>query len=163
MARKRRERRTAVLPKNVLSGFALIDITSGREKIADLVGNNFRIPFTITGFLQGDPRAVGNDDGESREFAADVTTFKLGTPMHRPTDVYGRPWAHTDELKPGHMIELDDGFTCVAKKRSPKYKRYHRVHRDGGGLYFECKEGKHYLAGQLGEHGELIGVYPALG
>jgi hypothetical protein len=56
------------------SGFALLDVKSGRKALFKALGYTGRsgaapIPVTITGFIVG---AWGDDDGNSREFEIDV-------------------------------------------------------------------------------------------
>lgn len=63
-------------PLTIKSGFAVIDVTAGRQKlfkVADFT-NKARIPVTITGFITG---AWGEDDGLSREFEIEVTKVKI--------------------------------------------------------------------------------------
>jgi hypothetical protein len=62
------------------------------------------------------------------------------------------PFAQESEVKPGDRLICDGGFTCV-----PAGKRV-KVMEAPNGLYFKCKEGRHYLDGQLGDNGELIGL-----
>lgn len=76
------------------------------------------------------------------------------------TDKHGRKWAFAKDVKVGDMLECDPGFTCMAcgAKRCVK--------REGtrGGfstLYIDCRDGKHFLEGQIGEDGELVGLYKA--
>jgi hypothetical protein len=71
----RKKSKTLVLP-NISSEFALIDVKEGRESLAKVVAKGYRVPFTITGFVQAGPNA----DGVSIEFCADVTTAQFGTP-----------------------------------------------------------------------------------
>jgi hypothetical protein len=66
-----------------------------------------------------------------------------------PTDYHGRPWAKLSELKEGSLIELDAGFTCAKAG-------VQLVLQDQQGLYFICKNGKHYLDDE-----RLIGIYNA--
>lgn len=54
-----------------------------------------------------------------------------------------RPFARVSEINEGTMLIVDGGFTCIDQGEIRK------VHRDKNGLYIECKEGKHYLGGQL--------------
>jgi hypothetical protein len=58
------------------SSFALIDIKRNRRKLAKIVADGHRIPFTISGYISG----VGNDDGVSIEFTADVEVAGFGQP-----------------------------------------------------------------------------------
>ena len=64
------------------SGFALLDVKSGRVGLAKIVKSN-RIPVTIKGFIDCQ---WGNDDGESIEFSVDVTEVKTGKPQNK-TDI----------------------------------------------------------------------------
>lgn len=68
-------------------------------------------------------------------------------------DVNGRPYVKLSELKHGSKIELDGGFTCagsVVKTVQADEK---------GELYFECREGYHFLVGQVDDGKYCIGVY----
>ncbi len=56
-----------------------------------------------------------------------------------------------EDLMPNDTIVLDSGFTCCGAG-------YKTVMSDDHGLYFECDAGKHYLDGQIGEDGFLVGV-----
>lgn len=58
----------------VKSNFALLDVKSGRKKLAQKVGNGARIPVTITGFIT---HQFGNDDGTSIEFTVKVTDVSI--------------------------------------------------------------------------------------
>jgi len=59
----------------IKSDFALLDVTTGRNRLLKLVGDRRTpIPVTITGFIIA---AWGNDDGTSREFSVDVTGVKM--------------------------------------------------------------------------------------
>lgn len=44
------------------------------------------------------------------------------------------------------------GFQCIPGDTTVT------IHRDGGGLYFECSEGKHYLKRQLDPDGKCLGL-----
>jgi len=46
-------------------------------------------------------------------------------------------------VSPGDVLLTDAGFTCVKPYALVKIKK------NKNGLYFECKEGKHYLEGQV--------------
>ena len=67
-------------------------------------------------------------------------------------DTKGRPWAKLSELKVGDKIETDVGFDCIGAET-----RFVCV--DDDGLYFVCKEGRHYLTGQTVDDEHLIGIY----
>lgn len=59
------------------------------------------------------------------------------------------------DLIEGDIIVIDDGFTCAKAGE-------HRVYADDDGLFFYCREGKHYLDGQEDETGYLIGILDRL-
>jgi hypothetical protein len=85
------------------------------------------------------------------------------------TDSFGRAWAHRDSIKVGDVLECDDGFTCIRpgdhkivkafegelKHHDPEYAKDPFAR-----LYIECSDGTHSLDGQVGEDGELVGLYP---
>lgn len=75
-------------------------------------------------------------------------------------DKFGRKWAHSSAVKVGDKLECDPGFTCVARGAVRIVKRDTSI-RGFGGLYIDCKDGQHFLDGQLGDDGELDGMYPA--
>lgn len=77
----------------------------------------------------------------------------------RTLDARGRAYARHAELREGQRIELDDGFDCV--EHNPEHPTTRTVLKDEQGLYFVCKSGKHYLAGQV-EGDVLIGIYHAV-
>lgn len=137
-----------LLPRKLSSAFALLDIQIGREKIAKLVEQGYVIPFTVSGYIQADSRAF-NDDGQSIEFGADVEELILTEPVRRE-------FASLASLAEGDVVELDGGFTCVTKAQC----KARTLGRDDVGLYFECKEGKHYLDGQTDDDSDkVVGVY----
>lgn len=59
------------------SGFALLDVTAGRAKLAKALGRGgkARMPVTIKGFIES---AWGGDDGVSQEFEVDITELTTG-------------------------------------------------------------------------------------
>jgi hypothetical protein len=71
--------KTPVLP-NISSGYALIDVKKGRKPLAKVTAKGYRVPFTISGFVQAGRHARGEDDGVSIEFCADVTAAHFGKP-----------------------------------------------------------------------------------
>lgn len=71
-------------------------------------------------------------------------------------DIAGRKWALLSQMKEGATIYLDTGFTCAGS--GPR-----KVKSDGGRLYFDCVDGKHWLEGQADDGEHLIGVYPLAG
>jgi hypothetical protein len=62
----------------IKSGFAILDVKSGRAKLRKVMStvdaSRHRIPVTITGFITHE---WGSDDGESQEFAVDVTSVEV--------------------------------------------------------------------------------------
>lgn len=69
-------------------------------------------------------------------------------------DKQGRPYARLGELNAGDTVTVDGDFTCIEPWS------HHVVKRDGAGLYIECKEGEHHLAGQQDGPGDhLTGIY----
>jgi len=59
-----------------------------------------------------------------------------------------------DDLKPGDVITLDSGFTCHEAGNA-------QVESDTDGAYFICANGRHYLDGQEGADGYLVGITKA--
>lgn len=55
------------------------------------------------------------------------------------------------DVKEGDTIIADGGFTCI-------HPGPVAVEGDAKGLFVHCAEGKHYLAGQEGGDGDLIGL-----
>ncbi len=77
------------------------------------------------------------------------------------TDIQGRAWAHQDTCKAGDVLTCDGGFTCMAEGQEVE------VHADPDhegieSLFVPCKDGAHYLVGQLDFDGcgALVGLYP---
>ena len=71
------------------------------------------------------------------------------------TDLFGRPYATKQEVHVGSLLETDVGSPCWRKNR--RYK----VHWEDG-LYIKCRDGHHYLDGQLSDDGNYyIGLYNA--
>lgn len=61
--------------------------------------------------------------------------------------------AKLHDLHPGDVVWLDRGFTC--HRSGPA-----TLHADeDGDLFFRCREGEHYLAGQLNEDDTLSGIF----
>ena len=55
------------------------------------------------------------------------------------------------DVKVGETIIADDGFTCMdAGAKVVKATKH--------GLCIDCRDGEHYLDGQQGDDGELIGL-----
>jgi hypothetical protein len=57
-----------------------------------------------------------------------------------------------DKVKPGTRLKCDDGFTCLNKGAVRK------VRRDELGNYILCREGHHYLDGQIGSTNDKVYV-----
>ena len=55
------------------------------------------------------------------------------------------------DLKVGDKVIADAGFDCL-------HAGTHKVEGDSGGLFISCKKGRHYLSGQEGDDGDLIGL-----
>lgn len=83
-------------------------------------------------------------------------------------DTNGNRWAHESSCKVGDTVIADGGFTCIPEGTKCS------VMADKGGLYVMCqgdaddepvkgkaRRHKHYLDGQLNEHGEYVGFYHA--
>ena len=69
-------------------------------------------------------------------------------------DKQGRSYARQSELKAGSIVTIDGDFSCL------KSWTQHVVKEDGLGLYIECKEGEHHLAGQQdGPSDHYTGIY----
>jgi hypothetical protein len=68
----------SALPK-LSSDFAVIDVKEGRKALAKATAMGYRVPFTISGFVQRG-MSHGRDDGVSIEFYADVMDAQFGTP-----------------------------------------------------------------------------------
>jgi len=76
--------------------------------------------------------------------------------MSETSDINGREYAKLSALAPGHTVEVDEGFTCIAPGVLCTV-----FGGENGELFLQCADGKHLLDGQLGEDGDtLIGVYP---
>jgi hypothetical protein len=81
-------------------------------------------------------------------------------------DKQGRAYAHMSELTAGDRVTVDGDFTCLRPWSQ------HSVEQDEHGLFVRCDgpdgerpagSEKHYLDGQLAEHGDaLVGVYPGV-
>jgi hypothetical protein len=73
-------------------------------------------------------------------------------------DANGKAYKRLSEVKEGDEVTFDGGFTCLEEGDvQPVYK-------DDKGFYVLCKQGQHYLDGQL-DHvhktDALIGIYSA--
>lgn len=61
---------------NIKSGFAFLDVKSGRKTL-EKITNSHRVPVTIKGFINC---PSNGDDGTSIEFEVEVDSVKLGAP-----------------------------------------------------------------------------------
>jgi hypothetical protein len=73
----------------------------------------------------------------------------------RTKDKQGRDYAKLSELRAGDMVQVDGDFTCL----EPWTK--HEVKASDDGLYIECGDGQHELAGQADDGEHCVGVYRA--
>lgn len=64
-------------------------------------------------------------------------------------------FAGIDDVQEGTMLVADGGFTCI------KEGTCMIVRKDNHGLYVPCKDGNHYIDGQLDDGDVYIGLYLA--
>lgn len=85
------------------------------------------------------------------------------------SDNFGVTWAHSTTVKAGDKLKCDDGFTCLADGEIVEVCTYHGHmpnHDEDylklpiARLYIPCTEGEHFIDGQIGDDGELVGLYP---
>lgn len=85
-------------------------------------------------------------------------------------DKAGRSWAHRSKVKAGDALRTDGGFTCLAEGEIRLVKMEtgrlpgcssQPPPDDFSRLYIDCGDGRHYLEGQIGDEGELVGFYNA--
>lgn len=145
--------KTPTLPA-ITSTFALLDVQKGRAPLAKVVGAGYKIPVTMTGYIQNGAGGVGGDDGVSREFSVDIESVVMGEPIFVPADKIGRAWALVSDLDVGDKVQVDADFSCI-----PANKTRRTVRADEHGLFLACRGGRHYLESQIGKHGEYVGVY----
>ena len=71
-------------------------------------------------------------------------------------DTNGRDYLSVADATAGDRVEVDAGFTCIGTEEQ------RMLGLDDDGLFFECADGRHYLAGQINDAGtHYVGVYPA--
>lgn len=75
-------------------------------------------------------------------------------------DKQGRAWAHSSTIKAGDMLRTDGGFTCLGEGVVIRVED-DKEHEGLAGLYISCDDGRHYVEAQVGDEGELVGLYPA--
>ena len=69
-------------------------------------------------------------------------------------DTSGRSWAQVSETKVGSIVIPDGDFGCMDEAIASVVKE------DKDGLYIKCREGRHYLDGQLSDDGtEYVGLW----
>lgn len=56
-----------------------------------------------------------------------------------------------EDVNPGDTLVCDGGFTCMGPGQRT-------VERDADGLFIRCNNGEHYLEGEVGCDGYLIGL-----
>lgn len=71
-------------------------------------------------------------------------------------DTAGKPYAKLSETKPGDLLVVDAGFTCLKAGAQRRVKQ----DRDGE-LYIECADGGHTLSGQADDGEHIVGLYRA--
>lgn len=101
--------KTPTLPA-ITSTFALLDVQKGRAPLAKVVGAGYKIPVTMTGYIQNGASGVGGDDGVSREFSVDIESVVMGEPIFVPADKIGRAWALVSDLDVGDKVQVDAGI-----------------------------------------------------
>lgn len=68
-------------------------------------------------------------------------------------DRFGVPYALVGRVKAGCTCQVDGGFTCIAPYSFVEIKS------DETGLYFDCKQGQHFLRGQDKNGSYYAGLY----
>lgn len=74
------------------------------------------------------------------------------------TDVSGRPWAQATQIKAGMKLKTDGDFTCIPEGQIVEVK-VDENRRGFSRFFVDCKCGGHYLDGQVGDDGEVLGFY----
>lgn len=121
-----------------------LDVKHGRGKLRKTLKGGVKVPVIVHGVITMEQ---SRDDGVSQEFQIDVTKIEHG---------HVAPWATVRQVKAGTLVVTDAGFTCVG---NGKVKQ---VFKDEAGLYIQCKDGQHYLDGQLDDTGKhYVGLWLA--
>jgi hypothetical protein len=78
-------------------------------------------------------------------------------------DKHGRSYARLSELHAGSKVRIDGDFECMPPWSSRIVENDpDKSDNDFPRLWIPCKEGRHYLGGQLASDNDtLIGVYHA--
>lgn len=71
----------AVKVPAVKSGYAYLDVKSGRRSLEKVASTN-RVPVTIKGYIESDPTGW-SDDGYSTQFTVSVENVTLGKPKKK--------------------------------------------------------------------------------
>lgn len=85
------------------------------------------------------------------EFERDNKIFKLTGKLIGECKM-PQSYLKLTEAKAGQKVRLDGGFTCVKAG-------FIELHEDNDGIYFECKEGHHYIEGQADDGIHCVGMY----
>ena len=71
-------------------------------------------------------------------------------------DKFGRQYLKITDAKVGMCCRCDGDFTCMRRFESTRLA----LDFEGGGYYFHCANGRHYLSSQDNGEGYAVGVYP---
>jgi hypothetical protein len=73
-------------------------------------------------------------------------------------DLKGREYARVGAVQAGDKVQADGDFRCIPANRILT------VSGDKNGLYIPCRDGRHYLDGQIERRGNgsafYMGLYP---
>lgn len=70
-------------------------------------------------------------------------------------DLQGRDYATVAETKEGSVLQIDGDFTCMRKNSKHTVKK-----NEHSELFVSCRDGNHYLDGQLSDDGSYyVGMY----
>lgn len=74
-----------------------------------------------------------------------------------PEDIHPEAgWVLETEVKPGDILIADDGFTCLNAGQRCTVSVSRKLHRLPE-LVVVCRDGSHFLDGQLDEQGRYVG------
>lgn len=68
-------------------------------------------------------------------------------------DTNGREYLKLADAEPNQQVELDAFFPCIPQGKV-------QLHGEVNHLYFNCKDGKHYISNQADDGIHCIGIYP---
>lgn len=127
----------------IKSDFAIVDIKTGRNQLKRTLEGGATVPVIIEGVID---TIHSNDDGISREFSLRVTKLTTQAPV--------RPFITVRAATTGTEVLTDGGFTCMPANATKM------IYKDDHGKYVQCKDGRHYLDGQLDDKGHhYVGLY----